>query len=323
ERRPRAAASSGVGRGGLGASFGGAREDRAARREPRPENRRQDRVDRGLRRHDGVSARRDGGHSRWTRRMRLAHQRARQAQLSGRSAGRGESMIVDAHAYCFPPLDQANGFPSSQAHLRYLQRMIAGHRQAPWRLRDHALGDNSALADPQDRTLRGLREANFRAGGYGRFVWTVDGEDYVKQYLPPYLTDLSAPPELMIAQMDYVGVDRAVLHANPIMGLLNDYLAGCVRKYPNRLLGLAAVPEWQIRTKPERLVEEVGRAYADGLHGLQFITDSRYRHGLTASWDADACRPFWDGVVALGKPVLFTLHTWPTLPEYFEQLRIW
>jgi predicted TIM-barrel fold metal-dependent hydrolase len=232
-------------------------------------------------------------------------------------------MIVDAHAYCFPRLDEASGFPSRQEHLRYLQRMIAGHRQPPWRLRDHAPGDNGALADPGDRTLRGLRDVNFRAGGYGRFVWTVNGEDYVKQYLPPYLTDLSAPPELMIAQMDYVGVDRAVLHANPIMGLLNDYLAGCVRKYPHRLLGLAAVPEWQIEEKPEHLVEEVARAYANGLHGLQIITDSRYRHGLTASWDADACRPFWDGVVALGKPILFTLHTWPTLPEYLEQLRIW
>ena len=234
-------------------------------------------------------------------------------------------MIIDAHAYCFPPLGEANGFPTATEHLRYLQREMADHHQPAWRLGDRAAGDSATLADPADRTIRGLREVRFRSGGYGRFVWTVDGADYAKQYLPPYLTDLSHPPEMLVAQMDYVGIDRAVLHASPIMGMLNDYLAECVRRYPDRLLALAAVREWEIETDPNAAVAEVKRAYDLGLHGLQFIVNSRYRYGLTQPWDEGACRTFWDGVVALGRPIFFTLSAWPrpVVTDYLEQLHRW
>lgn len=234
-------------------------------------------------------------------------------------------MIIDGHAYCFPSLVGASGFPTAEEHLRYLQREMADHHQPVWRLRDRALGDNGMLADPADRTVNGLRPVNFRSGGFGRFVWTVGGEDYAKQYLPPYCADLSHPPEMLVAQMDHVGIDRAVLHANPIMGLINDYLADCVARYPERLLALASVREWEIEKDPEAAVAEVARAYARGLDGYQFILNSRYRHGVTDPWDGPRCRPFWDGVVALGKPVFFTLSAWPrsTVEDYLAQLRTW
>ena len=235
-------------------------------------------------------------------------------------------MIIDGHAYCFPPLGEANGFPSAQEHLRYLQREMADHHQPVWRLRDGALGDNRMLADPQDDTLRGLKEVDFRAGGYGRFVWTVEGEAYAKQYLPPYLANLSHPPEMLVAQMDYVGISRAVLHAHPIMGFLNDYLADCVQRYPERLLALANIPEWKIERDPKGAVAEVERAYAKGLHGLQFSVHNRYRYGVRDSWDAPACRPFWNGVSALSKPVFFTICApcpGSTPEDYLAQLQIW
>lgn len=234
-------------------------------------------------------------------------------------------MIIDAHAYCFPPLGDANGFPTAAEHLRYLQREMADHHQPVWRLEDRAPGDNRQLADPNDRTQAGLRDVRFRVGGYGRFVWTVDGRDYAKQYLPPYLTDLSHPPETLVAQMDYVGIDRAVLHANPIMGMLNDYLAECVRRHPRRLLALAAVREWEIEKDPDSAVADVRRAYERGLHGFQFIVNSRYRYGVMEPWDGPGCRRFWDGVVALGRPIFFTLSAWPrpTVADYLSQLRTW
>ncbi len=235
-------------------------------------------------------------------------------------------MIIDGHAYCFPPLGEANGFPTAQEHLRYLQREMADHHQPVWRLRDWAAGDNDMLASPEDHTLRGVKDVNFRAGGYGRFVWTVDGETYAKQYLPPYLTDLSHSPEMLIAQMDYVGIERAVLHAHPIIGFLNDYLANCVQRYPNRLLALASFPEWQIEHNPQAAVDEIERAYAQGLHGLHFIMNSRYRHGMNESWDSAACRPFWDGVTALGKPIFFTIEPpcpGSTVGDYLNQLQVW
>src|SRR5262245_50651532 len=171
-----------------------------------------------------------------------------------RDAGRPlerSRMIVDGHAYCFPPMGEANGFPSVEDHLLYVQREMADHHQPVWRLADRAPGDNAMLADPADRTLAGLREVGFRAGGYGRFVWTVNGDLYAKQYLPPYMTDLSHSPETLIAQMDYAGVDWAVLHTDHLMGRLTDHLAACVRRHPERLLALGHLPEWEIERDPE------------------------------------------------------------------------
>ena len=100
-------------------------------------------------------------------------------------------MVIDAHAYIFPPLGEASGFATVSEHLQYLQREMADHHQPVWRLHDGArIGDNSMLADPNDSTLAGLTEVAFRSGGYGRFVWTIDEVDYAKQYLPPYLLSL-------------------------------------------------------------------------------------------------------------------------------------
>ena len=234
-------------------------------------------------------------------------------------------MIVDGHAYCFPGLGNANGFPSAREHLRYLQREMADHHQPVWRLSDRAPGDNGMLADPADRTLAGLREVDFRVGGHGRFVWTVEGEEYAKQYLPPYLADLAHSPEMLAAQMDYAGIDRAVLHTDHVMGRLTDYLADCVRRHPTRLLALANLAEWEIERDSERAMAEVSRAYGLGLHGYQFIVTSRYRHGITTSWDGPGLRAFWDHVARLGKPVFFTLTPWPqpTVEGYLGQLRTW
>ena len=234
-------------------------------------------------------------------------------------------MIIDGHAYCFPPLGEANGFPSVREHLRYVQREMADHHQPVWRLADRTPGDNGMLADPADRTLAGLREVDFRAGGHGRFVWVVDGQLYAKQYLPPYLSDLSHSAEMLVAQMDYTGVDWAVLHTDHVMGRLTDYLAGCVQRYPTRLLALAHLPEWEIERDPEAAMAEVSRAYGLGLHGYQFLVTSRYRHGVTASWDGPGLRAFWDHVVRLGKPIFFTLTPWPrpTVDDYVGQLRTW
>lgn len=235
-------------------------------------------------------------------------------------------MIIDGHAYCFPPLGRTNGFSTVRDHLRYIQREMADHHQPVWRLRDGIRGTNSLLADPDDLTLDGLRAVDFRPGGYGRFVWTVDGDAYAKQYLPPYLTALSHPPEMLIAQMDYVGIAQAVLHATPIMGFLNDYLAGCVRRYPDRLRGLASIREWEIERQPDGCVAEVKRAYAKGLCGLQFLVNGRYRYGVHEPWHRDACRPFWDGVVALGRPIFFTIappFPGATIEDYLVQLRLW
>lgn len=51
-------------------------------------------------------------------------------------------------------------------------------------------------------------------------------------------------PEMLIAHMDCAGVDKAVILQGPFYGELNDYVAGAVYDYPNRLAGMACYDPW-------------------------------------------------------------------------------
>ena len=217
-------------------------------------------------------------------------------------------MIYDGHAYCFPDLRGDAGFADREQFRRHLQLAIASHFQPVWRKRDRAPADASGLADPAAGwSFDGLRDAHFRAAGHGRFEWTVDDEDYVKQCMPPSLTDMSYPADRLVAEMDYAGVDKALLHRHPYVGIGNDFVAQSVSTYPDRLQGLAHVEEWLVQLEPDASISKVQTAIKDqGLAGLQFLPDQLPLYGQSIDWDGSGFRPFWDAVASLGVPMFFT-----------------
>jgi predicted TIM-barrel fold metal-dependent hydrolase len=234
-------------------------------------------------------------------------------------------MIFDGHAYCFPSLLGPAGFSSKEVLWRHLQHAMATHFQPVWRSRDRAPGDNIGLIDRSNwSSLEGLKEAHFRAAGLGRFEWTVDGEDYVKQYFPPSITDMSYSAESLVAEMDYAGVDRALLHRTPYLGIGNDFTADCVQRFPDRLVGLAHVEEWLVEPEPEAAIASLEKAVRQqGLSGLQFLTPQADLYGRSGPWDGDGFRPFWDGVAGLNIPVFISLNPRddPPLESYLEELK--
>ena len=233
-------------------------------------------------------------------------------------------MIFDGHAYCFPSLRGDGGFADRDQLRRHLQQAIATHFQPVWRLRDRAPADATALLDMDDwPSLSALRDAGFRAAGLGRFEWTADGEGYAKQYLPPSIEDMAYPPERLIAEMDYAGVDKALLHRTPYLGVGNDFVADCVARFPDRLLGLAHVEEWRVAPEPEASIAAVETAVRrQGLSGLQFLPPQLNLYGQRGPWDGPELRPFWDGVAALDIPVFFSLkdRESPPLESYLTEL---
>lgn len=217
-------------------------------------------------------------------------------------------MIYDGHAYCFPDLRGDGGFDDRRQFQRHLQLGMARHFQPVWRSRDRAPADNSGLADDSGEwSFDSLKEAEFRGAGHGRFEWTVDGEDYVKQYLPPSIVDMSYPADSLVAEMDYAGVDKALLHRNPYLGMSNEFIAGCVKAFPDRLQGLAYVPEWQVRPETDVAIEKLRRATGElGLVGLQFLPDHLLLYDQDESWDGPEFTPYWDAFVELGVPLFVT-----------------
>lgn len=221
-------------------------------------------------------------------------------------------MIIDAHAYCFQPGDAAAGFSTVDEHLAWIQTSQGLHHQPAWRVRDRAWASSAGLGVDDPTAWATLPDVQFRIDHErGRVEWSIDGEAYTKQFYPPNLRHLEYTPHSLIAEMDYAGVDMALLHTNPMLGRDSAFLAECVRLYPERLRSMAPVDEWRIITAPEAVIEDLETAFkTHGLDAVKFNTRPAYR-GSMAAWDDGPYRSFWQAVQALGVPVFFTLGCGP------------
>ncbi len=79
-----------------------------------------------------------------------------------------------------------------------------------------------------------------RGLGYGR----IQAGSETTQLIPPYGRETAFTPEMLIANMDWAGVDRAVLLQGPFYGECNAYALDALRKYPGRLDGMAYLDPW-------------------------------------------------------------------------------
>ena len=202
----------------------------------------------------------------------------------------------------------------------------AYHHQPVWRLRDGITVNENTLVDSSTGQLLDVKWGR----DLGRLTWTLDGEAYTKQYLPPMLHNLEGTPEVLLSEMDYAGVDMAILHQSPALGKLNHYLSEIIMRFPNRFRGLISVWEADIPNDPYTAIRELKSAVKDGgLAALQFPPTTYYRSGHDDSWDDGVLRPFWTAVAELDIPVFFTIGARPEDPSvlewnksYMEEMRI-
>lgn len=231
---------------------------------------------------------------------------------SPRDSSSGPTCVVDSHVYCFTAPDSPAGHASAEEHLAWWQRQYAVHHQPAFRTRDRAPGDAHRLLDPtpEDPT-RLARDTRFRVDRTcGRLVWTVDGEDYTKQQLPPYVIEF--PPGAMIAEMDHAGVDWGMIHADATLTRDTAYLAQCVAAFPNRLRAMAPIDEWLIPSEPDRAIQQAVEAIqTHRLHALKIIPAYAYQRGGTRSFNEPSWQPFWNAVARLQVPIFFTLGARP------------
>ena len=86
-----------------------------------------------------------------------------------------------------------------------------------------------------------------RGPGYGRIA--VGDEE--TQLLPPYNEKTVFTPEMLIANMDWAGVDKAVLLQGPFYGECNSYVLEALNRYPDRLVGAAYFDPWETNNRQE------------------------------------------------------------------------
>ena len=138
---------------------------------------------------------------------------------------------VDSHVHIFPNMGGKSGFESVERHMQFATQIMF-HRSEGRRLHD-----NAPVVGREWHKGEDLYQVNLRGGDFGRFLWTADGVDYARYYLPPTARDLDSPPEQIIAQMDYIGVERGVVQAGHVYGRLNDYLARVAEELSRPALG--------------------------------------------------------------------------------------
>lgn len=213
-------------------------------------------------------------------------------------------MIIDSHAYIFLPLDSPRGYSNTKEHLDWVQSAHARHHQPSFRINDRVSSQSSVLDPKSDGDLTCLPEANFRLDkATGRVVWTVDGEDHTKHYFPPNLTNMEFSPHSLVGEMDYAGVDMALIHTDPMLVRDSNYLKESINLYPNRLRAMAPVDEWRILADTKTIISSVHTSiYHHGLHAIKFHTPKH-------EWMEGAYKQFWEEITSYKVPIFFTLGT--------------
>ncbi len=122
-------------------------------------------------------------------------------------------------------------------------------------------------------------DVGFRIGRYGRLEFTHGGEEYYLQWIPRTMEDMASSAEYIVRQMDYVGVDKAVMQHDRVYGRLDDFMADCIQRYPDRLVALAQVEEWRAGA-PDQLARLEHAVRDLGLSGMYFSTSGFFFQGL-------------------------------------------
>jgi predicted TIM-barrel fold metal-dependent hydrolase len=130
--------------------------------------------------------------------------------------------------------------------------------------------------------------------------------EYEYQFLPPYCREILHTPEMLIAELDSVGIDKAVLLQGPFFGQCNEYVLKAVRKYPHRLVGGAIIDPWA----PASRQEFEGIASADGFRAVKLecsISSGLLGIHPEASLDSPQIKWLWSEIEKSGLVLVLDL----------------
>ena len=221
-------------------------------------------------------------------------------------------MIIDSHTYCFEPGNSARGYSSTKEHLNWIQSAHAQHHQPAIRLKDRKVGSSEMLANSMDRNLDNLPSVDFGIQQQeGRVIWNSGEEKYTEYFYPPNIRNCEFTPHSLISEMDYAGIDLALIHTDPMLVRDCAYLSECIELYPDRLRAMAPVEEWRIINETDSVITQVSQAIEK--HKLHAIKFNPFGYKISNEpWDDGPYRPFWEAISNLNIPVFFTLGSGPS-----------
>ena len=128
----------------------------------------------------------------------------------------------------------------------------------------------------------------------------------IKQFLPPSFENTRSTAEMLIAYMDWCGIDKALLMPNPYYGYNNDYFLESIHKFPERLKGVALVN----LLDGKKAAKELADIYDNTeLFGFKVETDSTFQCRPDKNMADEDVLEVWDCVNQYHQPAFVHLFT--------------
>lgn len=144
------------------------------------------------------------------------------------------------------------------------------------------------------------------------------GNQEVQFFLPSF-ENSNSPVEMLIAHMDLYGVDRAILMANPYYGYHNDYFIESIKKYPNRLKGVALVD----LLKGKDAAEELAWLYDNTpLFGFKIETKSTFQCRQDKHMADEDLFPVWDVINSYRQPCFLHIFTDRDVEDFIQLIHL-
>lgn len=126
------------------------------------------------------------------------------------------------------------------------------------------------------------------------------------QFLPPSFKDTTCSVETFIEYMDWCGVSKAILMANPYYGFFNDYFIESIKKYPDRFRAVSLVDV----TKGEKAAEELKVIFENTpLFGVKIETYTTFQCAKSLRMTDASIAPVWETMDKYRQPLFIHMFT--------------
>ena len=136
-----------------------------------------------------------------------------------------------------------------------------------------------------------------------------------RQAFPPSFHPVASPAALLLAYMDWAGIDRSFLVQHHLYGDQNRAVLDAVRNWPDRFVGFAYLGAFDQPDTPDLLE----RLLDMGMTGLKVELASTLRLRPSFRFDGDLEMRVWERLDQLGRPLILDIND--ATPEELVALR--
>jgi predicted TIM-barrel fold metal-dependent hydrolase len=126
----------------------------------------------------------------------------------------------------------------------------------------------------------------------------------VIQFFPPAFDPTASSPEVLLAHMDWAGIDRAFLVQHYYYGDQNELVLETLRRWPERFVGFAYLGRLDQPDAPDQLE----RLIEAGMSGLKIELGSTRRLRPNFRFDGDSEQRVWERLDQLKRPLVLDVN---------------